>query len=282
MIDLKNRNYNEISTEIVKADINTLFAQAVLNGMVKGKIYADNEETPRTLYIKHPYGMSLLFGTTEDETFYKELTAYMLNTEHKRNNFEWLQIYPESNSSKIDTLIGNYIIKMNPNEPYIVNYGEENRKILEFQRINFKFNQIKFLAARNEFYSNLHNIVITSETIYEQMTGSVLPKYFWNSYHEFISNGIGFTLLSEEGIPLSTAFASFVIGDKLEIGIETHQSSRGSGYATAACAKLIEYCMEHSLEPVWSCNSGNLGSRRLADKLGFEEVIRIPYYRLPY
>jgi hypothetical protein len=34
------------------------------------------------------------------------------------------------------------------------------------------------------------------------------------------------------------------------------------------------------LEPVWACRLENDGSYKLAQKLGFEPVLEIPYYRL--
>ena len=81
--------------------------------------------------------------------------------------------------------------------------------------------------------------------------------------------------------PVSTAFTSARHDDKLEIGVETLQSYQGKGLAYLACAKLIEYCMDRELEPVWSCRLENTGSVNLAKKLGFIETLRMPYYHIP-
>ncbi len=46
------------------------------------------------------------------------------------------------------------------------------------------------------------------------------------------------------------------------------------------CSTLIEYCLENSYEPVWACRLENVGSYKLAEKLGFEMYGEVPYYRL--
>ncbi|QNR69014.1 GNAT family N-acetyltransferase [Paenibacillus peoriae] len=189
---------------------------------------------------------------------------------------------PASLYSKIDAILGSNLIKKNPDEPYKKSFSaEEDTKVLEYQRINFSFNKEKFLAFKKKLTNENHKIVTTSETIFNQLDGSVVPKYFWNNYSDFMKKGIGFTLILENDFPASTAFAAFTIGDRLEIGIETNERNQGSGFGSIVCAELIDYCIANGYKPVWSCNSGNIGSRKLAHKLGFEEATRIPYYRLP-
>jgi RimJ/RimL family protein N-acetyltransferase len=66
----------------------------------------------------------------------------------------------------------------------------------------------------------------------------------------------------------------------LEIGIETVQRHRGRGHAVRACAALLDYCLDHGYEPIWSCSLTNRGSHRLAERLGFVPTLQVPYYRL--
>jgi RimJ/RimL family protein N-acetyltransferase len=282
MTVLDIRDYEKAIPILRSADITTLFALSVLEGKVEGRVFADEEASPASFYIQHPYGMALLCGETDREDFYVWLSAHMLNKERARDKYEWLQVYPASLYSKIDILLEGELIKKAPDEPYKEPFlPEEDKKVLEYRRINFSFNREKYLASRRNLLNKNYRIVTTPEEVFYQMDGSVIPKYFWNNFSDFRENGIGFTLLSGDDFPVSTAFASYVVGDKLEIGIETDRTARGSGFASAVCTELIDHCIANGYEPVWSCNSGNMGSRRLAHKLGFEESRRIPYYRLP-
>ena len=62
MYRLPIEQYQSVKDQLLQLPINTLFAQAVVDGHVNGKIYVDNIQLPSTYLIYHPYGMSLLFG----------------------------------------------------------------------------------------------------------------------------------------------------------------------------------------------------------------------------
>ncbi|MEN6461760.1 MAG: GNAT family N-acetyltransferase [Syntrophomonas sp.] len=281
MIVFDSGDYKKIIPIVRSADINTMFALSVLETKVKGKVFVDQKASPTSFYIHHPYGMALLCGETNNEDFYGRLTAYMLNLEKTRDKIEWLQVYPVSLYSKVEDILGANLMKKSPDEPYEgSSVWEADRKVLEYQRINFVFNKEKYLFFIRNRQHHDYKTVITSEALFYQLDGSVVPKLFWNDFSDFKKNGVGFTLL-KHGVPISTAFSSFTIDNRLEIGIETSKDSRGSGFASIVCAKLMDYCLVNEYEPVWSCNSGNIGSRKLANKLGFEELIKTPYYRLP-
>lgn len=281
MILLCSGDYQKIIPIVRSANINTMFALSILERKVEGKVFIDRKVSPASFYIHHPYGMALLCGETNNEDFYMRLASYMLNIEKTRDKIEWLQVYPVSLHTKVEDILGHNLIRINPDEPYVETpVWEADRKVIEYQRINFIFNKEKYLFFIRNLQCHDCKIVTTSESIFYQLDGSVVPKKFWNNFGDFVKNGVGFTLL-KRGFPVSTAFSSFVIDNRLEIGIETFSNNRSSGFASIICAKLIDYCLANGYEPVWSCNSGNIGSRNLAHKLGFEEIIRVPYYRLP-
>ncbi|BCJ94892.1 hypothetical protein acsn021_24610 [Anaerocolumna cellulosilytica] len=282
MIELKTEKFSDLIPTLQAVEINTLFAMSVLERKVDGKVWVDNSSSPASFYIQHPYGMALLYGENGKESFYEELKLYMCNSNKNRNRAEWLQVYPPALYAKMDVLLGDCLIKKGPEEQYNETTELEADKILEYQRINFIFRKDKYHAFKRNLPKEHVNIVLMTRDMYNQLNGSVVPRYFWNNSCDFEKYGIGFSLLLKEGIMASTAFASFAIERKLEIGIETGKDYRGSGFAARVCTRLIDYCLENGMEPVWSCSSVNLGSRKLAEKLGFEEIRTIPYYRLPY
>lgn len=277
MIELEKEKFKDLIPALLTANINTLFAMSVLEEKVNGRVYVDDYTTPEAFYIQHPYGMAFLHGESKKAEFYQQLKTHMLNLDNIRKKAEWLQVYPSELYPKIDALLEDHLVKKAPEEVYHEPSSEESKQILEYQRINFLFHKKNYEST---FMEDKFEITSTSKEVYEQLNGAVAPNCFWNSYSDFFSSGIGFTLF-RDNLPVSTAFASFVIDQKLEIGIETVAAYRGFGYAARVCSRLIDYCLEHGYEPIWSCNSGNIGSRRLAQKLGFVEYKRIPYYRLP-
>ncbi len=270
MIVLEKQHYPKLTHALNGIPFNTLFARAVIEQTVNGQIFADNTEAPKTFYVLHPYGMSLLLGDCQNEEFNKEFKEYALNVNKSRSKAEWMQAYPAGWNDVLKKLFENSIVasheKTTAQSPVELN-----------TRINFKFNRSKFFKSRVD-YQHLKLVKVDAK-IFDAMKGSVVPMAFWNNAHDFLSKGAGFSLLIENEIA-ATAFSSFVQGSQFELGIETLEKYRGTGLAQSVCTALIDYCIEHEYEPIWACRLENVGSYKLALKLGFEPVLEIPYYRL--
>ena len=274
MILLDPHDYFKVINPLKAVSFNTLFAQSVVEKKIKGKIFVDNTETPNTFLIYHPYGISLLFGEINNYVFNAMFIDYALNTFKIRHRYEWLQAFPDVWHEKISELFGDLLIKAKDN-----NGSDQDTRIEENTRVNFKFNQEKFLTFRNTIQNDQYQILMTDRAMFENMNGSVVPKYFWRDAEQFLSQGVGFSLFCDNKLA-STAYSAFMTKSQLEIGIETNEIFRGKGFARLTGAALIDYSLAHNLEPVWSCKFENTGSYLLAQKLGFEPTCYHPFYRL--
>jgi RimJ/RimL family protein N-acetyltransferase len=76
------------------------------------------------------------------------------------------------------------------------------------------------------------------------------------------------------------AFSSFRFDEQIELGIETATGDRRQGLAAAVAARMIADALLERLTPVYACREGNVGSARLARKLGFVPTRTLPYFRL--
>lgn len=63
----------------------------------------------------------------------------------------------------------------------------------------------------------------------------------------------------------------------VDIGVSTHESYRGLGYATSAAALVAEQIQRRGKLPVWSCGAHNEPSLGIARRLGFRETGRKVY-----
>jgi RimJ/RimL family protein N-acetyltransferase len=274
MVELTPDKYNLLIEPLKKVTINHLFARSVVEKHVTGKVFVDSIQNPKTFYVIHPYGISLLFGDFNNPGFNNNFYNYALNKYNFRTTFEWLQTFPRDWDSVISDLLKNKLIKQADNA------GGLEQGIVELNtRVNFKFNKDKYFQTNHDFDNQDYSIIQTGFDEFAGMIGSVIPQYFWNNANDFINNGVGFSLI-DNGAIASTAYSAFVHDDKLEIGIETVEQYRGKGYAEKTCAKLIDYCIKRNLDPVWACKLENQPSFKLAQKLGFEPTIMIPFYRL--
>lgn len=263
MLELESKEDIRALELLRQVKVNTLFAEAVLDGSIAGKVYADCREHPRTFYVAHPSGMSLLYGDTGNEGFTEHLYDYITNTSGARSGTEWLQADPETEWNHIiDAMI-----------------AAHDGKIYRDTRVNFSFNREAYLEAKEQCLQHNAKVVQTSREQFLKQTGSVVPRYFWSNENHFAEKGIGFTVL-QEGTDAATAFSAYRSEHQLEIGIESFEGYRGKGYAFLAASRLIDYCLGQGLEPVWACRMDNQGSYHLARKLGFEPSLTLPYYRL--
>lgn len=265
--------YKSVNDQLLQLPINTLFAQAVVNGHVNGIIYVDNIQLPSTFLIYHPYGMCLLFGSENNPDFNDTFVKYSLNTDNSRIRTVWLQAYPSSWNEKLGDLFGNNLIKEEA-------AGEADKNKIELStRVNFTFNEEKYNNFKSNQTETNYEVIRTEKNNFEAMQGTVIPRYFWNNADDFCRKGVGFSLIYE-GKVVSTAFSAFIVGDKLELGIESASEYRGKGFASQTCVAIIEYCLQNNYRPVWACRRQNTNSMLLAQKLGFEPSLFLPFYKL--
>lgn len=282
MILLNKNQYEKILIQLKSVPFNTLFARAVLESKVFGKVFVDNINKPKSIFIAHEYGMSLLFGDTENLEFNLELKKYLLNENKDRSNYEWLQVYPEKWNDKLKELLNDKIINYSKlldnyskSEADILTEKYRENHIIQWGRVNFIYKDIdKAIFSKSEY-----EIKLIDSEIYDRIEGSVIPKFFWKSKELFLSVGIGYALMNGDDI-VSIAFSSCKFDNVLEIGVETSEKYRNMGFAKHVCQELLSYCKKNNYSPIWACRLENTGSYLLAKSLGFEEVITLPYYEL--
>lgn len=278
MIKLESKDYYKAILPLSYVNINTMFAEAIVNQVIPGIVYVDCVDSPRTFHVVHPYGMSLLFGESDDEAFKRDLFDYITNKNKIRHHQEWLQVDPAGDWTEIlDSMYHAHNSKVKSNDDS--SHLNDHRAIIRNTRVNFSFNRESFLNSKESFRSQEHVVVPMTKERFLSQAGSVNPKGFWRDSDHFLAEGVGYNALCSGNLA-STAFSAFRNEHELEIGIETTEAYRGQGFAYAVCSALISYCLAHRLEPVWACRLDNQGSYKLAQRLGFETSITIPYYRL--
>lgn len=99
MIELAPKDYHKALDLVRQIQINTMFAEAVLEQQITGHVYVDCIENPCTFYVVHSYGMSLLFGDAGIESFTNKLYDYITNQSATREQVEWLQADPGENGA---------------------------------------------------------------------------------------------------------------------------------------------------------------------------------------
>jgi RimJ/RimL family protein N-acetyltransferase len=93
----------------------------------------------------------------------------------------------------------------------------------------------------------------------------------WPSLEDFYQHGFGAAALVDQRI-VSACTAEFMSERHCGIGIATHHDYRQKGLASLCATNFLHQALAKINQPYWECNSRNLPSLRLAEKLGFRVI----------
>ena len=162
---------------------------------------------------------------------------------------------------------------------------QENCEINQIKTVLETISQIKVKHSVKYAYRNIIDIKNNSIRLgkehfplfltFFKKNNSNVKDYSWvedyfleivekNYCHGVIIDGILVCVTDAPNMPY--------MSDKVqEIGINTLEEYRGKGYATMACISMINELVNNNLCPIWSTDIENIGSDKLAKKVGFEK-----------
>ena len=98
----------------------------------------------------------------------------------------------------------------------------------------------------------------------------------FGSTHTLLEEGIVAAAIVNDAV-VAIAHTSAITDHHADIGVATLEAYRGRGYASAAAALVARTIQATGRTPGWSCGETNDPSLRVANKLGFEPILRRVY-----
>lgn len=279
MLELDKDSYSKVAGLVGEVPFNSLFARVVLEKKVSGRVFVDDNLSPSVCLVVHKYGMALLCGDYRNDSFNSALRSFLKNDSLNKGSAKWMLCHPDEWEDVLRTLLGKDLVNAASSRGKGGSRKATARCVLKTERVNFRFDA-------NPAFANLElprgfGLKRVNLDIYDKITGSVIPRSFWDSAEDFLRSGVGFSLLNN-GRVVSTCFSSFIVGSKLELGVETDPAYRNRGLSIHAGIEMIDYCLSKGFEPVWACSRDNTPSFKLALKLGFLPSTYHPYYIIPF
>lgn len=232
----------------------------IINKSNPGKIYVDNKESPKTVLVWNQGMQGFYFiGDHNNHSFLRNMKEYInekILNDLTNKGINWFEI--SGSSDKWNHVIEELFMDKN------IKYG--------YQLI-YKLNKSKFIYDKNLTYS--YDIRKVDEHILETEVSNLdfiinELELFWGTINNFLNNGICYYAIEDCKI-VSICYTGFK-SDKIQtIGIETLKEYRRKGHGYALANKIIEDCNNHNYIPYWDCSEDNIGSKMLAEKLGFEK-----------
>lgn len=94
-------------------------------------------------------------------------------------------------------------------------------------------------------------------------------EWMWPSLERFREKGFGTAAVIDASI-ICFCTAEYVSKSKCGIGIAVIAEFQNKGIATATAAHFLEHCLNQNIVAHWECDKDNIGSVRVAEKVGFE------------
>jgi len=236
-----------------------LTALAVIEGRCPGSIWVDSFARPRSAFMASPEG-HFLVGHRGNAAFNLALNKLILGTllgsdvEGQGVESMVLVCHPEVWKEQFDVVLAgcapicecrlHYLF-----EGPLVDWRDQVPEGLAIERID------QALLAR---------------------PGLCIPTHVnrwmmhnWGSVEGFLRQGLGFCAVEGQEV-VSWCLTDCTSGSACEIGIHTHPEHRRRGLATLATAATVDGCLIQGLTTIgWHCHETNLGSRGVAEKVGF-------------
>ena len=231
MKTINNNDYGRFAAYAEKIDICRVFPLSVVQKYQGGSIYSSEN----CILFRHRNNFTFLSGTP-DENELREIHELILSENLK---FMCSDI---SLADRISQLGG---VELIPRDIYRYNAETAPEVVIPEE----------FTLRRIDM------------ELFDSITGRVTPSLYWDNYEQFSKNGIGFCIMHGNEAA-SWAFSSAVSSEEADIGIETAEKYRHRGLALAAAAAVIKDMLPDR-RPTWTCQRSNLGSARIAEKLGF-------------
>lgn len=216
---------------------------AVLRGNYAGKAVVDRVQNPSQCVLRTDAALTY-FGSQTGQTFLNEAISHF-----REAGPVWL-VWPHKSS-------------LHP--PQIKVAEIVNR--LEFYECDPNSVILNNLKRQIPEGYVIHDI---NEQILEHCEWRTDIEYYAGSLTNFLAHGIGICIMHGNDI-IVEAYASSLGKTRAEIGAITHEAFRGRGYASIACAYLIEACKQQGYQAYWSCDADHTASIRVAQKLGFQQ-----------
>lgn len=241
MIKLSESNYFKIK-QLINSK-NELSVFSVIDGIIPGDIFTDNENNPKVALIKTPE-CNLIAGMI-DNKFITEISSEL--------DF-WDSITPDSQEwfNQIPLLHKNKFI-----------YPFKRRHYLISQNLFIK----KEISLPAEFVLEKVNIELLRYSNYKNADKILEWAAEWGE--SFYEKGVGNYIRNNETI-VSWSLGDCSYSDQIAIGVKTDEKYRKQGFGFMVVSETVNECFDKGYKIVnWLCVDSNRGSINIAEKLGF-------------
>jgi RimJ/RimL family protein N-acetyltransferase len=230
----------------------------VIQNKQRGQVFADDRESPRSAIVVTNFGFTFFAGEEKKSSDAELAGLFATGGAFKPSYLLWYS--PTANwQRKLDA---------------IPDLARRRERV----RLEFRADSAGWLSETLQSPAGFELKSLSFELIPKtEKFGVKLDSRFWASAADFVENGLGVCLV-KDGEVVSLCYAAAVVDGLAEIDVVTDSEHRGLGLGYLVAQQFIRDCLSRGITPTWDCFAGNIGSMKLADKLGFTSARSYPFY----
>ncbi|MBN9653186.1 GNAT family N-acetyltransferase [Halobacillus sp. GSS1] len=252
-----------------------LEVKAVIQGNNPGRIFVDNQESPKTgmIWLGNHDGFFFI-GDEENGAFNDHINDFLAQV-----------IFPEAKKMKVHNFIAiGHHSRWEETLERVFKYERMQKsnqnvyKMAEIDDINQNepliYQDYKVVKINKELLDNTDNKIENVGFLRSKI------KEFWSSPLEFFQKGEGYGIIYHNKV-VSLCFSGFVAGKVHSIDVETLEEHQENKLGQKAAHNMVKECLRKGLIPYWDCEVKNAPSNTIAKKLGLDMYLNYNVYIFP-
>ncbi|WP_430787199.1 GNAT family N-acetyltransferase [Virgibacillus flavescens] len=244
---LKNSDYRKVSN-LIKNTNHELFIEAVITENVPGEIYVDNVTDPLSTLIITPIS-NVVAGNPNNPLFNAEI-------KEKLNFYDTVICDTEEWERKIHEIHCNVAIK------------KYRRSYYQFDKLLFE----NFSENLEEQYTLEYVYSDKLDELQYENSEEIKDWFVFNNMDDVDDYCLGVYIRKGNKI-VCWCLVDCIVGDRIEIGINTDKDFRRRGLGTITLAATVNASMNKGVKEIgWHCVDTNVGSITIAERVGFKKL----------
>lgn len=246
---------------------------AVIEGRFKGRVFVDDAAGPGAALVSTGAECAYVVGGQGSSQFNESLRQLVLEeiipaARAGGRAFLSLFSYPNTYAEELESLFGDQVPLRTPLS-------------------TFSFDQDRFRARHGALPEQPVGTAMLKELSKELLSrpenaylaGEIAS--YWGTIDTFAQEGTGFCAVEGEDL-VSWCYVQAHGHGAQTIDIWTAPGYRRQGLGTRVAAAVISKSLSEGYDPFWICDKANVGSRRLAERLGFSYTGDISLVDIPF
>jgi hypothetical protein len=234
---------------------------AIIKGTSSGRIWVDDYTNPCSALVWDlANGFLFVLGKLNGDTDSSELNVFLKK-----------QVLPMAKKAEYTTLC--MIVLSEVDEPQLHRLIKDlSWKIKDMYRFCIKdgadINELDTAIPPAYHLVRINRKMLDNEGItnVEEVRRCIMAC--WHDIEDYFQDGIGYALLTDDTV-VSWCSTDYVSSNVCDLYVETFDSHTHRGFGTVVALACVKECLNQHYEVNWHCWHDNVGSIRIAEKIGF-------------